>query len=212
MRVPFLVAAIFMIATANASQKNQENAAIREIRLKVDEVLHEIKNHESEIRGFEEKLANQDLIIESLREQNLNLSKTNQDATKNTIANLEMKIGGLDTAIKGLNADIRQLKTHANETSSLYAEKVNEVEKMVGVHSSNLKQLQSAISSLMAILEVKQDPQSSETSGEFREHRVQSGDSLAKIAKLYRTSVKRIKEINDLKTDRIVIGQNIKIP
>jgi len=41
---------------------------------------------------------------------------------------------------------------------------------------------------------------------------VKSGDSLTKIASQFGTTVKAIRSANNLKTDRIVVGQKLKIP
>ena len=196
-------------------QYGQENSiAIRELQASVDEMRHEIKNHETEIRTYEEKFATQELIIDSLREQNANMSKANQDLTKSNLANIEMKIGSLDTASKGLVSDLRQIKSHANESSSAIGscqQKIVAIEKIVEVQNQNLVNLSAAIKSLMSVLEVKHDLTDSLESG-VRVYRVAAGDSLEKIARLHKTTIKALKEYNDLNSDRINIGQNIKIP
>jgi LysM repeat protein len=46
----------------------------------------------------------------------------------------------------------------------------------------------------------------------MRNHKVRSGDTLSEIAEKYRTSVSKIKKVNNLKSDNIRIGQILKIP
>lgn len=41
---------------------------------------------------------------------------------------------------------------------------------------------------------------------------VKPGDTLTKIARLYKTTVKKLKEINGLDTDMIVVGAKLKLP
>jgi LysM repeat protein len=41
---------------------------------------------------------------------------------------------------------------------------------------------------------------------------VKSGDTLSRIAKAHRTSIKAIKEANNLTTDRLSVGQKLEIP
>jgi len=213
-----LVVALFGATTAySAPQKvyNQETSvAIREMRASIDEMRHEMNNHESEIRTFEDKLNNQEVIIEALRDQNTNTSKINQDLTKGNLVSLEMKINSLDTATKALASDLRQFKTHVNEsTNSLNAfnQKIAIIEKVLETQSQNLDNLQSAIRSLMTVLEVKNDLTSSDDSA-VKMYCVKPGDSLDKIAKIHKTTSKLIKELNNLNSDRIIVGQNIKIP
>ncbi len=208
-----LSAASLYAAPPKYQYGQENNIAIRELQASVDEMRHEIKNHETEIRTYEEKFANQELIIESLREQNANMSKTNQDLTKSNLANIEMKIGSLDTASKGLISDLRQIKTHANESSSAISscqQKIVAIEKIIEVQNQNLENLSSAIKSLMSVLEVK--PELTTFDSSSNSYIVSAGDSLEKIARLHKTSIKALKEVNDLNSDRIKVGQRIKIP
>ena len=46
----------------------------------------------------------------------------------------------------------------------------------------------------------------------YKKYKVKSGDTLSEIAQRYRTSVSAIKRLNHLKSDRINIGQILKIP
>jgi LysM repeat protein len=42
-------------------------------------------------------------------------------------------------------------------------------------------------------------------------YKVKSGDTLGKIARKYHTSVRQLKSWNNLKSDRIAIGQRLKV-
>jgi murein DD-endopeptidase MepM/ murein hydrolase activator NlpD len=46
----------------------------------------------------------------------------------------------------------------------------------------------------------------------YLRYRVRRGDTLIKIARKFRTSVKEIRRVNRLKNDRIYVGQILKIP
>jgi LysM repeat protein len=41
---------------------------------------------------------------------------------------------------------------------------------------------------------------------------VKSGDMLGKIAQKFKTTVKRLREVNNLPSDRIRVGQKLKLP
>ena len=44
------------------------------------------------------------------------------------------------------------------------------------------------------------------------EHTIRRGETLSEIAQMYRVSIARLREANDLRDDRILIGQTLKIP
>lgn len=191
-----------------------QSTAIQEIRDSIDDLRHEIRNHESEIRTYEDKLSNQESIIDALREQITKSSSSQQTQLKNNSASLEMKINQLETTTKGLSADLRQFKTHANETAialQQITQKMTQLEKATEVQSQNLDSLQAALRSIMDALDVKNSPdKTSDPIGKI--YKVKAGDSLEKIARANATTIKAIKELNNLANDRIVVGQTLKMP
>ena len=60
--------------------------------------------------------------------------------------------------------------------------------------------------------EKKQSEKSTAVSEKIQSHRVRPGESLAIIAKKYHVTVKEIKEINNLKSNHLKIGQKLIIP
>jgi LysM repeat protein len=48
--------------------------------------------------------------------------------------------------------------------------------------------------------------------GKFYEYKVQPGATLIAIAKAYKVTVSEIKQANNLKSDRIRVGQTLYIP
>jgi LysM repeat protein len=43
-------------------------------------------------------------------------------------------------------------------------------------------------------------------------YEVKRGDTLTRIAKTHGTTVKALREANGMKTDRILVGQKLKVP
>lgn len=213
------VAAVLMVATLKAAPQRynygqDQSTAIQEIRDSIDDLRHEMRNHESEIRTYEDKLSNQENIIDALREQITKSSNSQQDQLKNQSASLEMKVNQLETATKGLSADLRQFKTHANETTTALhqiTQRMAQLEKVTEVQNQNLDNLQAALRSMMDALDIKSSPDKiSDANG--KNYKVKAGDSLEKIARANGTTIKAIKELNNLANDRIVVGQTLKMP
>jgi LysM repeat protein len=224
----FLLTTVTLLAafTVNAAPRysnssNPTSDPFKELRESLDTLRHKVSNHEAEIRMYEDKINNQELIVDSLRQQINTTTQTHQDLLKDNSASLEMKIGALETSSKGLVADLKQLKTHANETTHVLTQlkqKLSELEKTFEAQNENMANLQSAMQSLLAALDVKTDlppPQALKTDSlrnDSKTYQVKSGDSLEKIARKTGTTIKELKELNGLTKDRIIVGQTLQLP
>lgn len=200
-----------LIAAPSRYQYGQENTIVlKEVRDSVDDIRHEVNNHESEIRMFEEKLKNQEAIVDSLRDQFQDSVKVSKENAKESSNGLEMRLLSLENNTKGLVSDFKQLKTHANETSTALSQckqKLAHLESSIDSQYQNLENMQAALHSLMDAMQVKNGLEKLD-----KIYRVKSGDSLEKIAKAHQTSIKTLKEMNGLTQDRIIVGQSLKIP
>lgn len=221
------LAAIFALSCALAdaapkrySYDEENNTLLREMRDSLDEMKHEVANHESEIRVFEEKLASTESIIDGLRQQQTDAAQANKELLKGSSANLETRIISLETTTKGLVADLRQLKTHANDTAEVlgqYKKQLAEMERLVQNQNQNIDNLQTAVRSLIDAMQVKTATEKPSQQPErmvdgTKIYRVKAGDSLEKIARNNQTTIQALKELNGLSNDRIIVGQAIKLP
>lgn len=209
-----LLFGIYALEAAPAPKRYYEDpatTALREMRATIDDLRHEVNNHETEIKTYDEKLQSLETIIDSLRQQSSDITQAHKEALKDSSATIEMKLNSLETTTKGLVSDLKQFKNHANDTAtalSQYKQKLAELEKMIEMQNQNLDSLQSALKSLTDALQVK----TSFTGSSEKTYRVSSGDSLEKIARKHHTTIQAIKELNGLTQDRIIVGQTLKVP
>lgn len=210
-----LLALLFICKLAAAPRgygyNDDSQTAVREMRDTIEFLRHEVENHEAELRMFEERVNNQEQTIASLRQQVLDANQANKDLVKSSAANWDGRIAGVESANKGLVADLKQLKTHANDSGDAIShdkQRISELEKIVSMQNQNIDNLQAAMGSLMEALKVK-DGVALDSS---KEYRVRSGDSLDKIARMHNTTVRAIKELNNLPNDRIVVGKVLIMP
>lgn len=77
---------------------------------------------------------------------------------------------------------------------------------------TELKRINNLTSNLLTIGQLLIVPVNEETEGGVVIYTVKSGDSLFAIAKKYNTTVAEIKELNNLTSDLLSIGQQLKIP
>lgn len=207
----------FSKSTLEAAPKgyygDQTSFALRELRDTLDTVRHEVNNHEIEIKTYDEKIHNLETIIDSLRQHSTETAQAHKNALMDSSSTLETKINGLETTSKGLVADIKQFKNHANETASTlaqYKKKLSDLEKIIDIQNQNLDHLQTVLKSLTDAFQVKNNLTSS--SSMEKVYKVATGDSLEKIARKHQTTVQAIKDLNGLTNNKIIIGQTLKIP
>lgn len=200
-------------------QQDPSTAAIKEVQSSLETLKHKVRNQETEIRVFEEKLENLDTIIESVREEFSDASKSQKEQIKTNSGSLETRLTSLETSVKGILTDLKQFQAFTAESSAalaLYQKKITDFEKSIALQNQNMDDMQAAIGALSEVLQIKHGvaPKSSVaiTAGSDAVYMVKEGDSLEKIAKANRTTIKAIKELNSLTSDRIVVGKQLKIP
>lgn len=194
--------------------------SLKQVQEGVSAVRLQVQNQQVEFRILEEKLHTHEEMIETLRDQITDAGQANRNIIKDTNADLEMKIGSLETTTKGLIADLKQLKNHANESSAALAQANQQIavlQETIKVQNQNLDSLQAAIKALADALQVKvTGPKAvaatAPADGNSKVYRVKSGDSLEKIARANQTTIQALKELNGLSNDRITVGQSLQLP
>lgn len=214
-----LICAAFIVEAAPKRYAYEEENLIvlKELRDGFDDMRHEVNNHESELRVFDEKLATIEQTIESLRSQVAESIALSKDLVKENGVNMELKLNSLDSTVKGMISDLKQFKGHANDSSSAFAQyklKLLEMEKLIESQNRNIENLQSALKSVMDAIQVRSglDKVAASDDSSSKTYRVKSGDSLEKIARAQGTTIQVLKDLNNLANDRINIGQVLKLP
>ena len=127
--------------------------------------------------------------------------QSNLDALQRRIGALE---GGGD-ASKGVRQELDALKASIaelrREMQNMRGEIVKELSgKMVQIQ----KQMQPPPAPKPTVTRIEVGP--------HQEYVVQSGDTLSLISQAFNTSVSKIKEMNNLKSDALRVGQKLKLP
>lgn len=183
---------------------------MKQLHDNINQIRHGLNNHEHELRQIDEKFSSMESIVEGMQLKLLDHSKVHKELLQNSKTSLEAKIGDLELVTKGLLVDLNSIKNRVNETNSFlseYKQQMSVVEKAIENQNKNIENLHAAMKTLMLVL------QGGETSDAVSDlYVVKSGDSLEKIANAHSTTVKALKELNNLTADRIKIGQKLKIP
>lgn len=218
----FLMSTFFFLplnaVTSRYNYDEGNSIVIREMRDNIEDIRHELSNHESELRVFDERIKNQEVILESMRESCEESNRANKESVKIYQSDLEGKNKQFDNTLKKVVSDLQQFKTHANESATSlaqYKEKINELEKIIDQQNQNIAHLQAAMQSLVEAVQIKNSKANKESialNESSKTYKVKNGDNLEKIARQNQTTVKAIKELNGLENDRIRVGQTLLIP
>lgn len=200
------------------------NQLVKQFKTSLADLKHNVHNHETEIRIFEEKLLNQESSFEQQRQQLAEDLQSQRDFVRASNINLEGKIESLDqslknleTMIRGTMSDLRQMKTQANDSVSVlsnYKQKMTEFEKLLEAQNLHMQNLEAALQSMMEVWQAKEAAREIAVKGSesSKTYKVQPGDSLEKIARAQKVSVQALRDANQLSNDRIIVGQTLKIP
>lgn len=192
-------------------------ATIQNLNNNISELRHRSHNQEVELNQVEERFGSMESIVEGLRKQVTELSRTFKDQSESSRVSLESRIGNLELMAQRVLSDLQVVKNHVNDSAvslSQYKQQLQDYKQQMQLmeqHSAqqnqNIDNLQTALKVLTEALQVGDEK---ETLSE--EYKVKAGDSLEKIAQAHGTSVKVLKELNGLTTDRIKINQKLKLP
>lgn len=196
---------------------------LRQLKNGLTDLKHEMRNHESEIRLFDNRLKSQESTFEHFKQQLAEDVQAQRDFVRASNVNIEGKtetlnqsLKNLETMFRGLMADVRQIKTQANESVNVlgqYQQKITELENLIQTQNQQMQNFEAALQSMMEVWEAKETAKEIASRPlEGQTYKVQSGDSLEKIARLHKVSVQALREVNQLTNDRIIIGQTLKIP
>jgi septal ring factor EnvC (AmiA/AmiB activator) len=206
-------AAILLFFSHGAADTNRtpRDRALDGIFAELSDLKQKLHCYQVEKEILEEKMSQQESMVESFRQQ-LRSSQTNNDEmSKGKVAMLEKKIAQLEKANESLMADLRQFKTHANDTSNSlnqFKSKLSNLERDV---NGNMSHMKNALESLISISKKGASSIDISASSATGVYKVKSGDSLEKIARAHQISVESLKNWNQLTSDRIKIGQELKI-
>jgi len=126
------------------------------------------------------------------------------DVMQSNFNNLQQRVNRLEGSgeTRGIRQEIEALKAAIAE---LRREMQNQRGEIVRDLSGRLSKIQQQTAPAPA-------PKPKVVVGPHFEYTVQSGDTLSIVAKAFDTTVKKIKEINSLKSDTLRVGQKINVP
>ncbi len=192
---------------------------IQKINTNIGELRQRSHNLEVEVNQIEDRFGSMESIVDGLRKQVIELSRNVRDQSEASKVSLESRMGNIELMSARMHSDLQLFKTRYNDTSTSTShskQNLHELKQQMHAQNEKLEQqernienLQIALKALTEALQVGDDK---EGSLNLHEYRVKAGDSLDKIAQTHGTTIKALKELNGLTTDRIKINQKLKLP
>ena len=171
-------------STLTALKGNQDHL-FEEMKTEIADLRHALHGTEVELKLLEEKFD----------------SREDQHASpKGDVVTLQRKISLLEKTIDKMNVELKSLMNYANQTTtslSQYRDQIQEIDRKLG----EVSKLRSTLTQISKTYSAPEE----------QTYHVKSGDSLEKIARKFNTSIDSLKKDNQLPTDKIVIGQELKI-
>jgi LysM repeat protein len=188
------------------SDKQESALALDEMRIELADVKHALHTYQVEMKILEDKLKLQQNSVSSIKNDSLKKQQPKLSEFSLQLAALEKKIEHLEKTQEKAIADLRQLSSHANQTSH----SLTQIEQQLTSHGKRLDDVAKLKATLSSISKAVNPKNSSNAA--FKKYQVKAGDSLEKVARSHQVTVDAIKKMNGLENDRISAGQEIKIP
>lgn len=172
---------------------------------------HRVHNCEIEIEMLKNSLQSQ----EESRSQLYKEMEESLSSVKKVLKEIESHKDDprqkIQKTIQGLQNDLAALKTHTNQLASKINElsaSVSSIKKDIAGHTAGLKNLEEAMGLLSKALSGTLPKNAKEQTDTYK---VQSGDSLEKIAKKHSMTLAQLKELNGLSSSVIRVGQELYV-
>ena len=129
------------------------------------------------------------------------------DVLQNNLSDLQRRVGALEgggDASKGIRQELDALKASIAELRRELQSQRGEIVKDL---SGRIAKMQAA-----APAPAPKPVEKKVVIGPHQEYTVQAGDTLSLIAQAFDTTISKIKEMNNLKSDTLRVGQKLKLP
>jgi LysM repeat protein len=188
-------------------EKHQWELKLHEVQTNLDDLKHDINCFQTEIQILDGRIKYYENALASLKQQDIQKQQEKIEQLALDLQQLEKKWSAFDKSRAESKGDLLQLASHANETTSSLSQfksRIQELEQEVVSQNRRFDELAKLKGNIEILAKSMKAP--------FKIYKVRPGDSLEKIASAHHTKVEKIKKLNDLDKDLIVVDQELKIP
>lgn len=206
----FLLSSCSSLRNSQNHEKQQLELTLHEVRTSLDDLRHDINCFQTEMQILDGRIKYYENALATLKQQDLEKQQAKISQLSQQIQTLEKKWTSMDRLQQGGAEELKELLSHANETSAALTQFKNRIQELEGDlvvqnrRFEELAKLKGNIEILTRELKVHTDS--------YKTYKVRAGDTLEKIARAHKVPVDQLKKLNQLDQDLIVVGQELKIP
>ena len=196
------------LRTSPHDEKHQLELTMHEVQTNLDDLRHDINCFQTELQIVEGRIKYFENALASLKQQDIEKQQAKIDQISHQLQGLEKKWSSWEKMRSGGKEELDQLSQHASETNASltqFKDRIEELEKEILGQNRRLEALSKVKGNLESLAKSLKG-----VGG--KTYTVRSGDTLDKIAKENHTSIEKIKKLNNLDQDLIVVDQELKIP
>ena len=190
-------------------EKHQLELTLHEVQTNLDDLRHDINCFQTELQILDGRIKYNENALTTVKQQDLEKQQLKLEQVSVQLQALEKRLGSSEKSRDATSQEFHQLTSHAQETTAAllqFKSRIEELEKELVSGQRRFEELGKLKGTIEGLA------QSLRTSDPYKVYKVRPGDSLEKIAKLYKIGVDKIKKANGLHQDLIVVGQELKIP
>lgn len=203
------VAALCFVFPAHARPQSgyYSDPILEELRIEIDDLKHALKTIQVELNLVDERTKKQDNSLTTFKGDFQNKEKSSLHPLSSQINVLEKKVSSLEKLLEKVTTDLRTLSTTISQTLN----KAEHLEHEVSSHGQRLDEVVKLKGTLTSISKaISQKP--SYDVDTAKTYRVKAGDSLERIARNHRISIETLRKLNNLSNDKIIVGQELRLP
>ena len=195
------------LRTSPHDEKHQWELKLHEVLTNLDDLKHDINCFQTELQILDGRIKYYENALVSLKQQDIENQQAKLEQLAKDLHLLEVKWASFEKTQAATKGDMCQLATHANQTNtalSQFKNRIGELEQSISSQNRQFEELAKLKGSIETLAK--------SVKPSFKIYKVRAGDSLEKIASAHHTKIERIKKLNDLERDLIIVDQEIKIP
>lgn len=195
------------LRTSPHDDKHQWELKLHEVQTNMEDLRHDTNCFQTELQILEGRIKYNENAIAALKQQDIEKQQARIDQISRDLSLLEKKWSSCEKVQEGGKSELQQLSSYANETSvslAQFKDRIQELEQEILSQNRRFEELAKVKGSL--------DSLAKSLKSSHKLYKVKPGDTLEKIAQVHHTKVEKIKKINNLEKDLIVVDQELKIP